>query len=226
MVRATRLVRRFGYWLVLLLAAVSYVLCAAQQGPNPNPVAFIAQLAMVAVALWMAEVPRVLLRACWAVLAFAVVTVIVAEFAGLQGHVLDVILSAASALACLITPTAIIAHRVRQQTPGMQNLLAAVTAYVTIGMLFTFVYNFIALLSPSPVIAGETGDTLRGQLFYSFSTLTTIGYGNLVPLGPLMETLTVTQAITGQLFVVIAIAGMVTLRTSRKTETPSKEPSE
>lgn len=128
---------------------------------------------------------------------------------------LDIALSAASAAACIVAPTAIIAHQVRARHPGTQNLLAAVTAYVLIGMLFTFVYNFAALLSPSPVISGETGDSLRGQLFFSFSTLTTTGYGNLVPVGPVIETVAIAEAIVGQLFLVIAIAGIVIPRVPR-----------
>lgn len=210
--RTAQVVRRYGYWLVLVLIAVSYVLCAVQESSNPNPTAFIAQLATVAVALWIAEVPPTILRVCWGVLALAVVALAITELVGLRGHVLDVTLAAASVVACLVTPTAIIAHQVRLRRPGVQNLLAAVTAYVMVGMMFTFVYNLAALLSPTPVLSGETGDSLRGQLFFSFTTLTTTGYGNLVPVGPLIETVAIVEAITGQLFIVIAIASMVAVR--------------
>jgi len=111
--RPTEAVRRSGYWLVLALIALSYVLCAAQERPNPNPIAFLAQLATVAVALWIAEVSPVALRVSLAIVGVAVIAVLGAEIAGLEGHAVDIALSAASALACFIAPTAIIAHQVR-----------------------------------------------------------------------------------------------------------------
>lgn len=71
--------RRFGYWLVLALVVASYVLCAAQEGSNPNSIAFIVQLATVAVTLWVAQTPPRALRVWWGVLAAAVVAVVAAE---------------------------------------------------------------------------------------------------------------------------------------------------
>ena len=213
--RPTEAVRRSGYWLVLALIALSYVLCAAQERPNPNPIAFLAQLATVAVALWIAEVSPVALRVSLAIVGVAVIAVLGAEIAGLEGHAVDIALSAASALACFIAPTAIIAHQVRLRRPGIQNLIAAVAAYVLVGMLFTFVYNLAALLTPVAILDGPNGDSLRGQLFFSFTTLTTTGYGNVVPVGPVMETFAVVEAIAGQLFLVIAVASMVIARNAR-----------
>jgi len=82
-------------------------------------------------------------------------------------------------------------------------------------MLFTFVYNLAALLTPVAILDGPNGDSLRGQLFFSFTTLTTTGYGNVVPVGPVMETFAVVEAIAGQLFLVIAVASMVIARNAR-----------
>jgi hypothetical protein len=50
---------------------------------------------------------------------------------------------------------------------------------------------------------------LADQLFFSFSTLTTTGYGNLVPVGAAGQSVAIGEAITGQLFLVIAVARVV-----------------
>jgi hypothetical protein len=99
--------RRYGYWIVLAFIAISYGFCAVQDTPNPGPFAFLAQLATVAVALWIAEVPAVLLRVSWAALAAAGAAAVAVAIVGTGGLVLDVWLSGASIVACLIAPAAI-----------------------------------------------------------------------------------------------------------------------
>jgi hypothetical protein len=201
---------RSGYWFVLVLIAVSYALCAVQSGPNPNPVAFVVQLGTVAVTLWVAQVRPRLRRIGWIVLAVAAAATVVTTLLGTRGHLLDVVLSAASMTAYVVAPIAIIAHLVRRDRVDGQALLAAISAYIQVGMLFTFAYNLIALLSPAAATFGEgQGDSLTSQLFFSFTTLTTTGYGNIVPVGAGVQSIAIAEAVTGQLFLVIAVARVV-----------------
>ncbi|MCE4026160.1 potassium channel family protein [Microbacterium sp. Au-Mic1] len=209
MKRLTTALRRAGYWLVLALIALSYVLCAAQEGADPSAIAFLAQLATLVVVLWVADAEHGLQRASWVLLAVAVLAVVAVEIAGTRGRVVDLVLAIASAFACVLAASAIIAHRMRLRRPGVQNLIAAVSAYVLVGMLFTFVYNLAAQLSPAAVLDGPHGDSFRGQLFFSFTTLTTVGYGNVVPVGPVLESVAIAEAITGQLFLIVTVASMI-----------------
>jgi hypothetical protein len=198
-----------GYWLVLALIAVSYALCATQSSPNPSSVAFLVQLVTVAATLWVAEVRRPLRRAGWIVLTVAGVSVIVTQLVGGRGLVLDVVLSAASAVAYLAAPAAIIAHQIRRRRVDSQTLLGSVAAYVLVGMCFTFVYSLISLVSGTPTFGVGHPDSLSAQLFFSFTTLTTTGYGNLVPATALGQSVAILEAMAGQLFLVIAVARVV-----------------
>ena len=207
-----------GYWLVLALIVLSYALCAAQGGPNPSAVAFLAQLATVAVTLWVAEVPRRLRRIGWIVLAAAAASVSIAWLTSAQGHVLDVLLSGASVIACLSAPAAIITHQLRRGRVDTQALLAAISAYVMVGMFFTYVYNVIALVSPTPTFGADTVDALSTQLFFSFTTLTTVGYGNVVPVVPAVQSVAVAEAITGQLFLLTAVARIISRPVRNKVQ--------
>ncbi|WP_213815742.1 ion channel [Glaciihabitans sp. dw_435] len=198
-----------GYWVVLLLIAVSYVLCATQASPDPSAPALLVQLATVAVTLWVAHVGPVLRRTGWIVLAVAAVAIIAVRLAGTEGHVLDIALSAASMLAYLSAPVAILSHQIRRGRVDGQTLLAAVAAYVLVGMFFTFVFNLTALVTDVPIFGDAHADTLTSQLFFSFTTLTTTGYGNLVPVGQFGQTVAIVEAIAGQLFLVIAVARVV-----------------
>jgi len=210
---ATRTPRRrhrlTGYSLVLLLIAVSYVLCAAQVTTDPTASAFLVQLITVAVILHVAEVNATLRRAGWVVLAVAGVASVTVQIAGARGHLLDIVLSTASALAYAIAPVAVIAHQVQRRRVDAQSLLAAIAAYVMVGMFFTFLYNVASLVTGVPTFGQGADDSLTSQLFFSFTTLTTTGYGNLVPVSALGQTVAIAEAIAGQLFLVIAVARIV-----------------
>ena len=206
---------RSGYWFVLTLIAVSYALCALQTGPNPNPIAFLVQLATVAVTLWVAQVAPRLRRTGWVVLGVAAAATLLVPVLGTRGQLLDVVLSAASMLASLAAPVAIIAHLARRDRVDGQALLASIAAYIQVGMFFTFAYNLIALISPEPTFGEGQEDSLTAQLFFSFTTLTTTGYGNMVPIASGVQSIAIAEAVAGQLFLVIAVARVVSGWTGR-----------
>lgn len=195
---------------VLLLIAVSYGLCATQSSPNPSMPVFLVQILTVALVLRVAHVGSLLRRIGWFMLSIAGVSGVVVAVTRVEGHALDIVLSAASMFAYFIAPVAIIAHQVRRDRVDLQTLLAAIAAYILVGMSFTFAYNLIALVSPVPTFGSTGDDNLASQLFFSFTTLTTTGYGNLVPVSPGVQSVAVAEAIVGQLFLVIAVARVVT----------------
>jgi hypothetical protein len=207
---ARRPIWRSGYWFVLVLIIGSYLLCATQTSPNPSPIALLVQLVTVAATLWVAEVNPRLRRIGWIVLAVAGLAVAIVTVLGTAGDVLDLLLSAASVVAYLVAPIAIIAHLVRRNRVDGQALIAAIAAYILVGMFFTFVYNVIALISPVATFGAGHSDSLTSQLFFSFTTLTTTGYGNIVPTSWGVQSVAIAEAITGQLFLVIAVARVVT----------------
>lgn len=205
---------RSGYWWVLALLVATYVLCAAQQSTNPSPTAFVVQLVTVAVVLRVTEAPRRLQRIAWIILAAAGVAAIGAVIWGTGGRVVDIVLSAASLVAFFIAPLAIIRHQILRRGLDIEALLAAITSYILVGMFFTLVYNLIALTTATPTFGSETVDSLSSQLFFSFTTLTTTGYGNIVPSSPTVQGIAIAEAITGQFFLITAVARI--MRGSRR----------
>jgi hypothetical protein len=198
-----------GYSLVLALIGVSYVLCASQVTENPTSIALLVQLVTVAVILQVAQVAPRLRRTGWTVLAIGGAAATISLLMGAEGHLLDVLLSGASALAYLVAPVAVIAHQLRRRRVDAETLVAAVASYVLVGMFFTFVYNCVSLATLVPTFANGTDTPLADQLFFSFTTLTTTGYGNLVPTSAPGQTVAIIEAITGQLFLVIAVSRVV-----------------
>ena len=82
-----------GYWLVLALLTVSYVLCAAQTSRKSSLIALLFQLVTVAVTLWVAEVTPRLRRIGLVLLAVVGVAAVAVEIASLEGDVLAVVLA-------------------------------------------------------------------------------------------------------------------------------------
>jgi hypothetical protein len=202
-------IRPSGYWLVLALITISYAICALQTSANPSVIALLVQLVTVGATLWVAEVGATLRRIGWIVLAVAGLAAATVALIGTSGQVLDILLTIAAATAYLIAPGVIIAQQARKNQVDGQTLLAAIGAYIMVGMFFTFLYTLIALVSAVPTFGEGTTDSLTSQLFFSFTTLTTTGYGNLVPVGAVVQSVAIAEAVTGQLFLVIAVARVV-----------------
>ncbi|MET0932675.1 MAG: ion channel [Mycetocola sp.] len=198
-----------GYWLVLALLTVSYVLCAIQTSPNPSLLALLFQLVTVAATLSVAQVRASIRKLGWVILAAVGLAAVIVQLVGVEGQLLGVLLSTASMLAYLVAPIAIIAHQARKVRVDGQTFLAAIAAYVMVGMFFTFAYSLAALAAAQPLFGEGNDDTLTSRLFFSFTTLTTTGYGNLVPVGALVQSVAIVEAITGQLFLVVVVARVV-----------------
>lgn len=205
---------RNGYWLVLALLVVTFALCAAQNTINPSPSAFVVQLVTVAVVLRVTQVPPRVQHIAWVVLAVAGAAIIAVAVSGSGGRVLDLVLSSASMLAFFVAPVAIIRHQIQRRGLDVEALLAATSAYILVGMFFTLVYNLVALITASPLFGDAVVDSLSNQLFFSFTTLTTTGYGNIVPVTGGVQAVAVAEAITGQLFLITAVARI--MRGSRR----------
>lgn len=197
---------RTGYWLIIALLILTYVLCAAQATSDPSPSAFVVQLVTVAAVLRVTEARVGVQRIAWFVLSFAGAAAVIVALLDTRGWMLDIMLSAASMIAFFVAPVAIIRHQVRRRGLDAEALLAATAAYVLVGMFFTLVYNLISLLTVASTFGEHSVDSLSSQLFFSFTTLTTTGYGNIVPVSPAVQGIAVAEAITGQLFLITAVA--------------------
>jgi hypothetical protein len=90
-----------------------------------------------------------------------------------------------------------------------ETMLGALSAYLFIGMAFAFAYRFLGGVQSSTFFGAQGEGDIADDLFFSFVTLTTTGYGNLVPAGNPGQSLAVLEALIGQLFLVTAVAKLV-----------------
>src|SRR6266508_2982906 len=115
----------------------------------------------------------------------------------------------ASTVLYVVAPFSIVRHIGYRPTVDQETMLGALAAYLLIGMAFAFAYRLIGAVQASPFFGAGGDGTVSQDLFFSFVTLTTTGYGNLVPAGNPGQSLAVLEALTGQLFLVTAVAKVV-----------------
>ena len=106
-----------------------------------------------------------------------------------------------------------------EQVVTRQTISAAVVVYLLIALMWTFIYRLIAMLYPASFAIAHTKllDAENIYLYFSLVTITTLGYGDITPIGSQAISLSVLEAITGQIYLVVVIAWFVGLYVSKKS---------
>jgi len=90
-------------------------------------------------------------------------------------------------------------------------IYASIVVYLLIAIMWAFVYSVLESIVPGSFVIGE-GQIEAGQrlyIYYSFVTITTLGYGDVTPITDLANTFSFLEAVTGQLYLAILIARLV-----------------
>jgi len=198
---------RHGYGLVLVLILATYVLALVAEGRWAMTVLLFVQSGTVWQALRVSRArPAVRLMAA-GVFALALSAAIGNLFA--QGAPLAAVTFLVASALYLLAPLSVMRDIAFHRRVDRQTLLGALAAYLLIGMAFGFAYACLAALQPGTLF-GDAGDPALPQaLFFSFVTMTTTGYGDLVPAGNPAQSVAVLEALIGQLFLVTAVAKVV-----------------
>jgi hypothetical protein len=98
--------------------------------------------------------------------------------------------------------------RARGQTT-IQAVLGVLSFYLLIGMVCAFGYGAIDKLGGAPVFVNDVAATTSDCLYFSFATLTTVGYGDITTRSNLGHTIAVSEALVGQIYLVTVVALLV-----------------
>jgi Ion channel len=105
-----------------------------------------------------------------------------------------------------------------QRTRGVtaQTLAGVLAIYLLAGTMFAFAYSAIDAVDASAMFAGPGDTTASDALYFSFVTLCTVGYGDLVPVSSVARTFAVVEMLIGQIYLVTIVSLIVAnLRPSR-----------
>jgi hypothetical protein len=128
--------------------------------------------------------------------------------------------SLSTGLAALLTITAVLLWQVFRSGPvtGMR-VQGAVAAYLCIGASWARAYHIAALMNPGAFSAvGSDLSAATSWINYSFGMLTTVGYAGIVPVHPLAHSLGSAEALTGQLYLAVLVARLVSMQVSTSGE--------
>jgi hypothetical protein len=97
-------------------------------------------------------------------------------------------------------------------------IYAAILLYVLAALMWAFVYTFLELVDPASFnidLSQPEGSLLVFQ-YFSFVTITTLGYGDVTPVTEVAKAFAVLEAVVGQLYLVVIVACLVGMHVSRK----------
>ncbi len=104
------------------------------------------------------------------------------------------------------------------------TLCGAFSVYLILGLLWTMAYAILESAAPGSFHFSMDGAPPEARfdhfLGFSFTTLTTLGYGNVAPATPQADAMTTLEAIVGQVYLVIVIARLVALQIAQGNKSP------
>ncbi len=204
--RAERVTDAFG--LVLLLVLVTFVLTSLIGNHGWGAVLIMAATGATSiVALTSSHAPPHWVHIAIYLSGVSLLLSVVAAVSGADvwinfGAVIQVALLAAAMTSVLIR--VVTAAEVNART-----ILGAISVYTVLGLLFGFAYEAIARVQDAAFFEGSPAVHHGDYLFFSYTTLTTTGYGDLVPAGQPGEMIATFEMLIGQIFLVTLVAGLV-----------------
>jgi hypothetical protein len=113
--------------------------------------------------------------------------------------------------AILIAATSVVlaGRLVRNPEVTRQTIVGALCVYLLIGLFFSFVFGATSQVTGVPFFVSTDAANSSDYLYFSFVTLATVGYGDLVARGSLGRMLAATEGLTGQLYLVTVVALLV-----------------
>ena len=133
----------------------------------------------------------------------------------LPGHLSPVWNELCTVAATLVIGYIVLAQVFREGPINFVRVQGAVAAYLLLGVAYAHAYQINEYFNPSAVTStGGPMTTLVDWIYYSFCTLSTLGYGDIIPTSRSSRMLAIGEAISGQLFLAILIARLVGMAVS------------
>jgi len=110
----------------------------------------------------------------------------------------------------------------RAPSENVEVLCASISAYLMLGLMWTMAYWLVDQLTPGGAFSFNTSAGTRSMngfngFYFSFITLSTVGYGDITPVSRIARWLAAMEAMTGLLYVAVLIARLVALYSSPKS---------
>ncbi len=208
--RVHRIHYRFGVVLCLILATITFTL-AAPEGDGARFVAVMLQAAVLVAAVIASRAHRYVIELSVVAAAVGIAGTAAALFgSGQFGN------SSAAVVALfyvMLTPPAIVMGLMKQfreaEAVTLQTMFGVLCLYLLVGLLFSVTFVAVDQLSDTAFFTKSSVHGRDDFLYFSYTTLTTVGYGDLVAATNLGRSLAITEALLGQLYLVSVVAVII-----------------
>ena len=213
--------RRFAdsYGLVLLLLVISYFCDAALGDYTWGRVVVVFVLAAATwLALRASQVERRPMRIAQALIPLLCVVAVASLLIGKE-NLAHAVIAAISAILVIAAPVAIGWHLAHKLELSFENFLVAESIYLLIAQLFATLFALTAVIAGQPFFVQTSHPTAIDYIYFSFVTMTTVGYGDYTSALNVGRMLAVMEAIFGQLYLITVVSLVVqNLSTKRQRQ--------
>jgi len=107
-------------------------------------------------------------------------------------------------------------------------IVGAAVVYLLLALMWTFIFVVVETLHPGSfnLPEGQGIEATRQFMYYSFVTLTTLGYGDITPITSMARSLCILEAVIGQLYLVVQVAWLVGVHVSQSMLKKSRQDDE
>ena len=97
-----------------------------------------------------------------------------------------------------------------------ETIKGGISVYFLIGFLWAYLYSLLLLLDPEALFFAKGTFQYTSLTYFSFTTLTTLGYGDITPINWMARNLTILESTFGQIYLTVLIARLVGLHIAGK----------
>jgi hypothetical protein len=199
---------RYGAVLLCAVAALVFLVVAPATDWARAVALALEGLALFVAVATAASRPRA--RRAWSILVAAGAALLVAGVAA--GIVRPAVATALSALAGTSASLVLVGGLiglVRGRGVTLQAVAGALAIYLQLGLIFAWLIGFVAYVSSAPYFAQGGDGTQADRVYFSFTVLTTTGFGDLTAALPVGRGIAVLEMLSGQLYLVTVIGMLV-----------------
>jgi Ion channel len=206
---------RYGAVFALVTTAVVFVI-VAPDGDGSRAIAFAIIGSALLVAVLTSRERRIVRRRRATYGGAAIVLIVIFTAVRVLPNSIALIVGAALTLAVPATLAGGLLRLVRERGATVQAVAGALAIYLSLGLAFSSAIGFVAAVGSASFFTETAKSTPSEHVYYSFTVLTTTGFGDLTAAHSVGRALAVLEMLTGQLYLVTVIGILIGRRVERR----------
>jgi ion channel len=193
---------------IVLAAAFGILVVAPFERPGVRPLIVVLFAFLLVFAMWTSGVSRYVFGVTVILAIASLASVIINDIRGVSRFG-EIAFSAVSAVLALASIVVIVRRLSGHLVVSVRTITGALSVYLLIGLFCTYVYVMVGDIQDNGFFAQTGHHTPVTYLYFSFVTLTTVGYGDYSAGSDVGRMLAVVEALVGQLYLVTVVAVVI-----------------